>query len=402
MRQMLSFSSRSYKNVVVPPSFSFKRSGCRRQLSVYAVFKICLLIILLLFVCVSVLSGRLVFDDLLNNSSSSKVTNDPSHKEYEDVLTLPFPNCPRPIMTLSTSFKPTLKKADLYRRTLKNWANLLPFVQPVLFKVANEEANEDLLNEARKLGWMIEDVPEMGVNSTLPVLKSIFLKAAQINKSPFYGFANGDILFPSGLIETLCFLHEGIPWARYLLTARRINVNLTYIPDSFANDQMVNMVRKKGRLFIPNAIDLFVVSANSYPWHKVPPFVIGRIVFDNWLIANGLLNNISIVDITRTVPLLHQTDDEGNNAGRDKTKDVNDQQRNVNMVADKLALEMGRVTCAPYVTMWDAFKKPVLMHGDLTADKLCVKFFRRYNLTDIKWQAQCPICKPITNPRGEW
>jgi hypothetical protein len=56
-------------------------------------------------------------------------------------------------------------------------------------------------------------------------------------------------------------------------------------------------MRNKGRFFIPNALDLFVVSADSYPWHEVPPF--GRIAYDNWLLAYALMRNISVVDVTR-------------------------------------------------------------------------------------------------------
>ncbi len=312
-----------------------------------------------------------------------------------------YPNCPRPVLTLFTSFKFSLNKTDIYQRTLKNWAELRPFVQPIYFKVTNEESNKNLLNEARQLGWMIEDMNELGVNSTLPVFKSIFLKGMQLTKSAFYGFSNGDILFLDGLIETLCFLHEEIPWTRFLLTARRINLNSTFLLPSVTKTRMLDLVRQNGRQFIPNAIDLFIVSANSYSWENVPPFVIGRITYDNWLLANALLNNISVVDVTRTVPLLHQTDNDGNNAARVKSKNVFDQLRNINLVADKDALNLGRVTCAPYITMWDAFKKPVLMHGDLTADKLCVKYFRQYNLSDVNWKVRCPICKLITDPLGE-
>ncbi len=225
----------------------------------------------------------------------------------------------------------------------------------------------------------------------------------QVHKSRFYGFANGDIIFPDGLLETLCYLHNNIPWKRYMLTARRINVNMSEIPTTSLRDaQKMHNVRKRGRLFIPNALDLFVVSGDSYPWAQVPPFVIGRIAYDNWLLANGLMRNISIVDVTRTVPLLHQTDHEGNNAGRDKVKDVSDKQRNVDLLKDKVMLELGRVTCAPYITMYDAFKRPSLYMGDMEADWMCVKYMKRYNITIKQWQTHCPSCIPITNIRGEW
>jgi hypothetical protein len=100
---------------------------------------------------------------------------------YSDVIATDYPECPKSLLTLITSFKPTMDKVDIYRRTIDNWSRLRPYVQPILFKVAHEEASEQLLAEARSAGWIIEDVPELGVNSSLPVFRSLFIRAMQVS-----------------------------------------------------------------------------------------------------------------------------------------------------------------------------------------------------------------------------
>lgn len=312
-----------------------------------------------------------------------------------------FPNCPQPLLTLVTSFKPSKKKKRLYLRTIHNWAQLRPFVQPVLFQSPDDDIDSDLLRKAHDLGWILADVPEVGDNTSLPVLKSLFLRSFKLVQSRFYGFLNGDILIADGLVETLCYLNENLPWSEFLLVARRINFNLTEYSAANEKEGVVDFARKSGKLFIPNSVELFITSATSYPWPDVPAFVIGRVAFDNWLPANGLLRNISVVDITRTTPLLHQTDSDGNKAGRDTVQSLYDQKYNVRLVDDIELFTLGRLTCAPYVTIWDSFRRPALMHGDTNIDPLCPRNYRKYNVSRKFFIKNCPTCKQITNIAGE-
>jgi len=48
---------------------------------------------------------------------------------------------------------------------------------------------------------------------------------------------------------------------------------------------------------------------------KVPNLVIGRPGYDNFLVATASLNNVAVVDATKTVIALHQTDAEGVGSG---------------------------------------------------------------------------------------
>ena len=41
----------------------------------------------------------------------------------------------------------------------------------------------------------------------------------------------------------------------------------------------------------------------------------GRLAYDNWLVVNALLSSIPVLDATRTVIALHQTDSAGTHEG---------------------------------------------------------------------------------------
>jgi len=74
--------------------------------------------------------------------------------------------------------------------------------------------------------------------------------------------------------------------------------------------------RQRAKLFWFSAEDYFIMSAGGYPWHRVPrDVVVGRVGYDNFLVFNALRHKVSVVDATRTVLAVHQTDADGNMAG---------------------------------------------------------------------------------------
>ena len=100
-----------------------------------------------------------------------------------------------------------------------------------------------------------------------------------------------------------------------LVIGRRTNVRVNdklglYLPDD------VTESAKKGKLFLFSAEDYFIMTANGYPWHRVPKdLVVGRVGYDNFLVVNALHHGVSVVDATNTLTALHQTSRDGNWAG---------------------------------------------------------------------------------------
>lgn len=73
------------------------------------------------------------------------------------------------------------------------------------------------------------------------------------------------------------------------------------------------------------AEDYFIVADKAIDWNKVPDFVIGRPGYDNWLVNHvHFKDNVSLVDVSNTLRMIHQTDQNGNKAGIDIRRDPAD------------------------------------------------------------------------------
>src|SRR5207249_789203 len=57
----------------------------------------------------------------------------------------------------------------------------------------------------------------------------------------------------------------------------------------------------------PTAIDYFVFRAGT--WSSIPPFAIGRWVWDNWLIYGACMSGALVVDASLCVLAVHQNHD---------------------------------------------------------------------------------------------
>ena len=105
------------------------------------------------------------------------------------------------LVTLFTTMHDSSKNHYLYQNVIHLHSLLQPKVQPMLF-VSSPVVESNLVRHACTMGWHVVTAPTCDRNK-LPVLKDMFLAAQHIQKSSFYGYANGDIIFDESLIKTL-------------------------------------------------------------------------------------------------------------------------------------------------------------------------------------------------------
>ena len=100
-----------------------------------------------------------------------------------------------------------------------------------------------------------------------------------------------------------------------MVIGRRRDVSVVnrslYLPEN-----VDHVAALEGKLHSPYGIDYFAIAGNRYPWHVVPDLVVGRPVYDNFLVSTASLYNLAVVDATLSVVALHQTDSEGLVSGR--------------------------------------------------------------------------------------
>ena len=217
-----------------------------------------------------------------------------------------------PIQTpIFTTLRDVNTRLQVHNNTLANWSGLLPFVQPILFIFPWD--HPIWIRAALDQVWKVER--SVRTRSGIPVLKDMFKFVASKHRSPFLGFANADDLFGVSLIRTLLqvsgsnynVIHDRVS----LIVGRRRNVDELYV----GNDVTGMEVDRKGKSMRPFhglAQDYFIVSRHSgFCWDNVPGFVVGRYGYDNWLITMAQQWNVTPVDASATITVLHQVGKDG-------------------------------------------------------------------------------------------
>lgn len=200
------------------------------------------------------------------------------------------------MITLFTIPKPFDDAAAKIQRTaLASWARL-PGVSVVLLgdepgvAAAAEEAG------ARHHGGL--ETTEHGT----PLVSGAFTAMRELAETPRVAFVNADIVllpdFTAGLARV------GLP--RMLLAGRRRDLDAVEPAELDDPVRLSERARRDGVLRGPDWIDYFVLDRDG-PLTELPPFVIGRPRWDNWLIHRARSLRIPVVDATQAITAIHQS-----------------------------------------------------------------------------------------------
>ena len=194
-----------------------------------------------------------------------------SHKNKRRNIDL----CDSPLLTLYTTFKNVPHKNVSNENVVKNWVQLMPCVRPLLY--IQNDTDPYIISLARQYNWIIDNVPKQS-SEGVPVFKDMYYRARELVNSPLHGFCNGDILFDQNFIFTLKAVSRSIlfghPDSSFLVVGRRKNYN--YHNQPLYNLSEIAKVSSSLPLFRNDAEDYFLISGDTFPWHKIPDIVIGR------------------------------------------------------------------------------------------------------------------------------
>ncbi len=270
---------------------------------------------------------------------------------HKGACNLPWtsPSSTDKLLTLFTTMKDVDMRRRIHNRTLINWISLSPFVTSVLFIMPNDSTYWGV--KARELGWRVEMAPK--VREGVPVLKDMFQRISKKYPAQFLGYANADNLFGCSLLETLetlslkygSFIHKEIS----LIIGRRRNAKEEHLPDKLTAEY-VDPAGPSYDLHPPSGVDYFIVShASGYYWDRVPDFVVGRIAYDNWIVAKALEWNVTVIDVTATVTDIHQVGKDGIKSGfyanEGHTKYLNNE-----LIGKTFNTRLGYIDCASWTT----------------------------------------------------
>ena len=233
----------------------------------------------------------------------------------------------------------------VHNLTIRNWLLFHPFVIPVLFAT-----EAPLAEKCRRQGWDVRPVIETAADG-VPVLKNMFLDAMSNYNTMFYAYSNGDILYTNSLLETLVsglesFITLDKP---AMLVGKRTNIDHVTNTEGSSWQNIAVTAKRRGELFSARAEDYFITTP-SYPWEDIPPLVIGRLWYDNWLVYNARKQGHLVIDATITLLAVHQTTSLGN---YEKHRDAKYNGKVLKNISKEVPYGRGRTDCTEHYTTFN-------------------------------------------------
>ncbi len=205
------------------------------------------------------------------------------------------------MLTIFTLPKPfTGHSAIIQRNAIQSWLRLQPKPQVILCG-----QDEGIADTTREFGLQhIADIPTN--NYGTPLISATFAQAQAAAHSDLVCYINCDIILLQDFISAIQSLH----FKEYLMVGRRWNLDIQE-PLNFSAPECENDLRRKvdreGSLMAPTGSDYFVFFKHTLG--EMPPFVVGRPGWDNWMIYNARIRGLPVVDATAACLAIHQNHD---------------------------------------------------------------------------------------------
>lgn len=210
------------------------------------------------------------------------------------------------MLTFFTTAKPFCgHDGVIQRNALKSWTLLHPKVEVILF--GDEEGAAETVKE---LGLRHELHVERNQFGTKR-LDFMFCRAQAVARHDLLCYINCDIL----LMQDFCAAVDRVreKHSRFLMVGRRRDTEIK-VPLSFGNKDWESLLRRRvlrnGHQRGPEWIDYFIFSHGLYG-ERVPPFVVGRVFWDNWLVWKALASNHPVIDASHAILAVHQNHNYG-------------------------------------------------------------------------------------------
>lgn len=228
------------------------------------------------------------------------------------------------MLTLFTIPKPFCGEIDLIQRNaIKSWICLIPKPEIILF--GNEQG---IQNVAEEMG--VSHVPEIKCNEFgTPLLSSVFGKADRISRNNLLCYINADIILMNDFLSAVGKIQRK---RRFLMIGKRWNIainELLKFEERNLEEKLRARVIREGQLHPSDGVDYFV-----YPkgvWGMIPPFVIGRLFWDNWLIYQARHRGAAVIDATSVAMAIHQNHSYTGRKTKEQIREGPEGQRNLEL-----------------------------------------------------------------------
>ncbi len=189
--------------------------------------------------------------------------------------------------------------AVIQRNAIRSWTLLRP--EPEIMLLGSDRG---IAETCAELGLI--HVAEVDRNEyDTPLVDSIFRIAQERATCPIVCYVNSDIMLRSDFAAAVQAVAAAMP--RFLVLGQRTDIDIQEAWDFAAPDweaQLKDRLAREGTLHAPTGIDYFCFPRGMYT--RIPPFAIGRLAWDNWLVWWARTQGVPVVDITEAVTVAHQ------------------------------------------------------------------------------------------------
>jgi hypothetical protein len=201
-------------------------------------------------------------------------------------------SCPKPFTNSHINI--------IQRNAIKSWTLLKP--KPEIILLGNDEGVSEICRE-----FNLIHIPEIERNEYgTPLLNSIFSEAEKAASHQVMCYINADIILMSDFMKAIeAVINQMKP--PFLLIGRRYDLEINELLSFESEDYLYSLLRKRRKLHPPTGLDYFVFTKGLFG--EIPPFAIGRLVFDNWLIWRAKSKGVPVVDLTPQNTVIHQAHD---------------------------------------------------------------------------------------------
>jgi hypothetical protein len=190
----------------------------------------------------------------------------------------------------------------IQRNAIRSWARLEPAPQIIL--LGSDDGTAEMAAEVG--ARHVVDVATSP--SGAPMFDDVIAKGQRHAQADTVCFMNADIVLTPAWNRVVWGVRR---WrTEYLMVGRRWNLDVT-TPIDFSRAQwareLVDDAMARGEMASNMFIDYFVFPRGMLT--DIPPFVIGRPGYDNWLLWSIRRRRIPLIDATREAQVVHQNHD---------------------------------------------------------------------------------------------
>jgi hypothetical protein len=213
------------------------------------------------------------------------------------------------MLTIFATPKPFQGQSGIIQRNaIGSWVRLHPQGEVILF--GDEDGAAKIAQE-----FGVRHVPDVRRSEFgTKRLDDIFARAQEIARHELLCYVNCDIVLLQSFPEVVKNLAR---WSqRFLMVGRRWDTPVTQPLDFGASDwesRLRDFAMQSGKQQLAYAVDFFAFSRGLY--RDVPPFVVGRVYWDHWMIWKARSMKVPVVDASADVLAIHQNHDFAYHAG---------------------------------------------------------------------------------------